>query len=157
MARKIVKSQLIEVIIPAGSTNQKFQLPDVPDLRNVHLLGIETYSNSEVPKSILSDNTVASASLISSIFLTLQLYNGKNFMWQKPLWCFHNLAAATIWTWFPNVFTGQRLNFPKCYLEIQDTSLIPPAEDTSVLLDIYYSESPVREQKDRKASFRNQS
>ena len=158
MARKLNKSELIEIIIPKGSTTSKFQLPDIPNLRNVHLTNIEIYTEHIIPKSILSGNALISEALMKSCFLTLQAYNGKNFMWQKPFFAFVNMFdGVSFFTWFPTMFVGQKVNYPKSYFEIADIALIPADVDTSVLIDISYCEVAAVANKDKKAGFRNQS
>jgi len=164
MARKLIKSEVIEVKIIGGSTTNKIQLPDVPNLRNVHLWNIESWTLQEIPVSILSNTPLVNQALYNSIFLTLQSYNGKNFMWQKPLLSFKNVSstivlpavANTFVSWFPTLFAGQKVNWPKSYIEIANVALIPAAT-VVLLLDISYSESEAIEKKDKKASFRKQS
>jgi hypothetical protein len=153
----LIKSELIEVVIPinTGSPKTKIQLPDNQNLRNTHIRAIDTYVFSNMPMSIVSRNTVVSAALLNSIFLTLQGYNGKNFMWQKPLNKFLTFGVNS--DRFPVVFCGQKVNYPKSYIEIADSSLISVLEAQSVILDISYSEFEAVEKADRQASFKNQS
>lgn len=158
MARKLVQTQLIEVVIPKGSTNGKFQLPDEPNLRDVHLHGVELFVSETVPKSILSENNTIPQTLAKSIFLTLQSYRGKNFMWQRPIVTFLNLSTGSnLFTYFASVFAGQRFNCPKSYIEIADISLISAVEDQSLLLEFSYSEIAAVAKKDKQGTFANKS
>jgi len=158
MARKLVKSEVIEIVIPKGSTGSKIQLPDIPNLRNVHLINIETYYQESMPKSPVSSNNVIPFALARVIFLTLQSYNGKNFMWQRWLISFVNaFNGGLIFSWFPIMFVGQKVNFPKSYIEIMDITQISATEDQALLLDITYSETAAKEAKDKESNFSNQS
>jgi hypothetical protein len=159
-ARYLVKSELIEVVIPAntgGTPKTKIQLPDNPNLRETRLMGIETYPSEILPVSIVSRTPCVPYSLLRSIFLTLQGYNGKNFQWQDPLVDYVNIAAVVNWTEFPHTYVGQRVNYPKSYIEIADAALISTVVDQVVAFRIFYKEFPKVEKKDKKASFRNQS
>ena len=154
----LVKSEVIEVIIPknsAGAPKSKIQLPDNQNLRNTHIRGIDTYNVSDMPISPISSNTVISDALMKSVFLTLQSYNGKNFVWQKPMIKFHTFAVNSDRQ--PVVFCGQKVNYPKSYIQIVNTALISTTEDQSVIFDIQYSEFEKEEKKDATASFKNQS
>lgn len=159
--RLIVKSELIEIVIPAnlnGNPKTKIQFPDNQNLRNTHLMGIETYNEPMIPISPLSQGQVViGPDLMRYIFVTLQGYNGKNFVWQMPLQEFVNLAAITVWNEFPVVFAGQKVNWPKSYIEISDSAQISTVNAQSVLFNIYYKEFEKVEAKDKKASFKKQS
>lgn len=164
MKRDILyKHELVEVIIPAGSTLSKYYLPDLPNLRNVHLWNIEVFSSDEIPKSIISGNAVISPSLMKSAFLTLQSYNGKNFVYQRPFPLFKYIqnifaiAANSLTEFYPRSFVGQKVNYPKSYVEIADTSLISGVAAQCILLSVEYSDIAAIEAKDRTAEFGNQS
>jgi len=158
--RKVYKTQVIEVRIPTGSTRTKFQLPDEQNLRYVHLLGIETYTIEELPLSPATNTPVISPDLMKSISLTLQAYQGENFMWQQPIQGLRTMDVGGValipHQTFPLAFAGQRVNWPKSYIEIADTSLIPGV-DVVVVLNVYYKEGSAKSRKDAKATFRNRS
>jgi len=164
MKRDILyKHELVEVNVPAGSTNSKFYLPDLPNIRNVHLWNIELYTGQDVPKSIISGNNVVPFPLFRSLFLTLQSYNGKNFVYQRPAPTFkytQNILAAaadSLTEFYPRAFAGQKVNWPKSYIEVADVSLISGVEAQTILISIEYSEVESIARKDKQASFRNQS
>jgi len=160
-ARPIYKSLLIEVKIPAntnGKPKNKIQLPDEQNLRNTHLFGIETYNETDIPMSIQTHTRVISEALLKSTFLTLQGYNGKNFAWQIPLIDLYNVfdvASGNPFNTFPYLFCGQKVNWPKSYIEIADTSLISLTDATVVVFNVYYKELQKVEANDKKANFRN--
>jgi hypothetical protein len=158
--RKIVKSELIEVLIPAatpGNTKTKIQLPDNQNLRFSHLMGIRTYVAETIPLSIGSHTAVIPATMAQSIFLTLQMYNGKNFDWQAPLVDFlqadNGSGAGLV---FPDGYNDQKVNWPKSYIEIADPTLIAGTPQV-VLLRIFYKELSATEKRDAKANFNKRS
>jgi hypothetical protein len=152
-----VKEELIEVVIqPNGTTfKSKIQLPDNQNLRFTHLMGMEVFHFADFPTSIVTKSTVLSEAQLKSVFITLQAYNGKNFVWQDPAICYH--FNATVRENFPHVFAGQKLNYPKSYIELADATVF--TMETSVVLPIriFYREYDAVEKKDATASFTNQS
>jgi hypothetical protein len=159
---QLFKHELVEVVIPAGSTASRYYLPDLPNLRNVHIWNIETYTNLEVPKSIISGNNVIASDLFRSCFLSLQTYNGKNFLYQRPILTFKTIqttgdSAILTCEFYNKSFVGQKVNYPKSYIEIANPALISSNENQSILLSVEYSDIAAIEANDRKANFRNQS
>jgi hypothetical protein len=160
MGKRLFKHELIEVVIPVSSTSSKFYLPDLPNLRNVHLWNLATYSFLNTPKSIISGLPVIPMALLRSCFLTLQTYNGKNFCYQVPLIEFLTLSNIVVGqdnNYQPITFAGQKINYPKSYIEIADTTLISTTESQVILLGDIYSEIKEIAKKDAEANFRNQS
>lgn len=159
--RKIVKSELIEVIIPAnanGKPKTKIQLPDNQNLRFSKLMGIRTYPGEIVPMSIQTKQTVVDEAFIQSTFLTLQMYNGKNFEWQAPMVDFlQNGNGNGIGLVFPDGYNDQKVNWPKSYIEIADPTVISTTETQVLLLRIFYKELDAVEKKDSKAAFHKRS
>jgi hypothetical protein len=158
--RRLFKHELIEITIPKSSTLSKFYLPDLPNLRNVHLFGLESYTNAQLPKSIISGNNVIPMAILQSAFITLQSYNGKNFCYQLPLLdlkFLSNPAGGENQQLSPIVFVGQKINYPKSYIEIADTSLISAVENQVILLGNIYCEIKSIEEQDKKAEFLNRS
>lgn len=170
ISRLMQKCEVIEILIPAGTTKTKIQLPDQQNLRNTHIMDIEAFYSEILPKSILSLNDLIPLTLMKSVFLTLQSYNGKNFQWQRPLIDFkykanvitngpvdNGLLIADIQNYNLTRFNGQRVNYPKSYIEIADPTLINANVTQSVFLNIYYREEDKVAKEDKKATFKNRS
>jgi len=150
--KRIVKHELIEVIVPAGSTATRFQLPDSQNLRNVQTWGIQVYYNGIVPFSIISGYPVIDKQTFQYSFLTLQNYAGREFDKQSPLSKYqtieNNVAgiAGDVATEasiqekdFKNLI-GQKINFPKSWIDtvtpigaILETPLV-------FLISVYYTD-----------------
>ena len=154
---------MIQVLIPKNDSGQpktKIALPDNQDLRNVHVLGIETFVSYNIPKSPISSVNVIPIDLMKVIFVTLEEYSSKRSTQKTPLLTFNNLftipgGVASMWESFPKIYNRQKFNWPNCFIEIVDTSLISTTEDQAVLLEIHYEEAESVEKEDKKANFRN--
>ena len=146
--KRVVKHELIEVIVPAGSTATRFQLPDAQNLRNVQTWGIQIYYDLLVPFSIINGTaTITKAdSLIS--FLTLENYAGRQFDKQSPINKYqtieHNLTEvagipATIQEKDFKSFVGQKINFPKSYIDTV-TPIADAGKNKVFLISVYYTD-----------------
>lgn len=155
-SRKIYKSELVEVKINAGANTDKIQLPDFQNLRNVHLMGIETYYDVDFPISPLTKTALPDVDLFRSIFLSLQTYDGKVFQWYGPVSRFHTLLNGQLAENFPNEFQGQKISWTKSFITIADPSLIPPDKQTAFVFEVFYKESAAKERQSTKRGLKQQ-
>lgn len=155
--RVIVKKEMIELVIPknVGTPITKINFPLVENLRYTHLMGLEVYHFADFPKSIISGKTVISSALLRSIFVTMQIYNGKNFLWYEPAINFHTQDVDSEKS--PSTMTGQKISYPKSYIQIVDPALISVDEDQVLPVVIHYRDFADVERKDKKADFAHQS
>lgn len=140
---------MVSIAIPANSTLTRFNIPDLPNLRNVHLFGIEVYNNEFIRKDIISLNPVmASANVLNDSFITLVNYGGKEFLKQAPSYIFSNIllggGAKSGVEWDTKAFVGQKVNYPKSFVEF--TAPPATANDTAFIFSVYYS-LPIEEEK----------
>lgn len=139
MAKRIIRHEFVEIVVPKGSTQTRFQFPDIPNLRNSHLFGLQTYNVNEVPKSILSGNAINANA--QNAYVTFVNYGGKEFLKQAPAVIFDTLINTKDDTFAEQdfkAFVGQKVSYPKSYVEF----VTPPADnaaDTSLIFSIYYS------------------
>lgn len=153
--RVIVKKEMIELLIPAGGKITKINFPLVENLRFTHIMGLEVYHFADFPKSIITGKTVISQTLLRSIFITMQIYNGKNFLWYEPAINFHTQNVDSERS--PSTMTGQKISYPKSYIQIADPTLIDAVEPQVLPVVIHYRDFADVERKDRKAQFDKQS
>ncbi len=160
MSKKIIRHELVEITIPAGSTLTRFNFPDLPNLRNVLLFGFQVYTNEAVSKSIISGNTVLGQTAVQhNSYTTFVNYGGKEFLKQAPNIMFsslnENLNVSTNWTETDTkAFVGQRVNWPSSYLQFTAA----PASLTTPLVflcSVYYSLPPAQEQLESGYTFGN--
>ena len=151
--KRVIKHELVEVIIPKGSTATRFQLPDLQNLRNVQTWGVQTYFDLIVPFSIISGKKVIPKLTFQKSFLTFENYGGREFDKQAPLVQYqtieNNMVSIPVGEGvftdcsiqekdFKN-FVGQKINFPKSYID----TIVPVAsqnEDLVFLMSIFYTD-----------------
>lgn len=162
MAKKIIRHELVSVLIPANSTLTKFLIPDLPNLRSVLTFGVQVYTADEVAVDIISRNPVTShTNVLHNSFMTFVNYGGKEFLKQAPAIIFNTIQQNGIAgvTNFNEMdfksLIGQKINFPKSYIEFSS----PPAigVDTAYIFSVYYSLPLLEEKKDSGFSFGNRS
>lgn len=136
MAKRIIRHEFIEIQIPKGSTQTRFNFPDIPNLRNSHLFGLQIYNSNEVEKSILSGNDVNANE--QKGFITFVNYGGKEFLKQCPAVVFDTLFNKQFCEQDFKSFVGQKVSYPKSYVEFA-TAPSDPAKDTSLIFSVYYS------------------
>jgi hypothetical protein len=159
--KRVIKHELIEVIVPKGSSATRFQLPDSQNLRNVQTWGVQAYYGGNglngnkgiIPKSIISNLDVITKTTFQLSFLTLQNYAGREFNKQAPLAQYQTIEnnmvtipiGEDVFTEssmqekdFKN-FVGQKINFPKSFIDTVG-KISDDAKDTVFLLSIYYTD-----------------
>lgn len=158
MSKKIIKHELFEVNVPAGTSKTQFEIPQLNNLNNVELWGMQVYSSDIVKISVISQKAVIPKDVLQNAFITLVNYAGRQFLNQCPMVVFqtieNNLGAPvnTIQEKDFKSFTGQKVNFPKSFI---NTSAIPVvAFDQVFLVSVYYVD-PAETKTDRQANFRN--
>jgi len=149
---------MVSINIPKGSTLTRFNIPDLPNLRNVHLFGIQIYHDKLLNKDIISGNPpVGPGSVLFDSFITLVNYGGKEFLKQAPAQIFQSLVQpGTIFQaeWDTKSFVGQKVNYPKSFIEFT----APPASATSdiaYVFSVYYSLPFEEEKRESGYSFGN--
>ena len=148
--KRIVKHELIEVIVPAGSTATRFQLPDAQNLRNVQTWGIQIYYDLLVPFSIINGTPLITKTDSLLSFLTLENYAGRQFDKQSPINKYQTIEnnltevagiPATIQEKDFKNFVGQKINFPKSYIDtVTPIANAVGGKNKVFLLSIYYTD-----------------
>lgn len=157
--RKVIRHELVSVLIPANSTLSRFNIPDLPNLRNVHLLGLQVYTVDQIAKDIVSQNALLPhTAVLHNSFITLVNYGGKEFLKQAPSILFSTSSANlnTSTNWFetnPIGFVGQKANYPKSFIEFTT----PPAlgTDRVFVFSVFYSLPIEQEKMESGFSFNN--
>jgi hypothetical protein len=147
MAKKIIRHELVSINIPKGSSLTRFNVPDLPNLRNVHLFGVQVYYDKILTKDIISGNPVVdTTTVLLNSFITFVNYGGKEFLKQAPAEIFNTMVSASGQSeWDSKSFVGQKVNYPKSFVEFTS----PPANpgfDTAYVFSVYYS-LPIEEEK----------
>ena len=150
MAKKIVRHEMVSILIPANSTLTRFNIPDLPNLRNVHTFGLQVYTDQQLKLDVISQNPVLnSVAVLRDSFITLVNYGGKEFLKQAPSTIFQTIVGNGVLdkNEYEQDFKGligQRVNYPKSFVEFTN----PPATaaDTAFIFSVYYT-LPIEEEK----------
>lgn len=148
--RKLIRHEMVSITLPANSTQTRYNIPDLPNLRNVHILGLQVYTVDSVSVDIISQLPVTShTNVLHRSFFTLVNYGGKEFLKQAPSILFNtssaNLNVSTNWYESnPLGFVGQKVNYPKSFIEFTTAPAI--ATNTAFIFSVFYS-LPVEEEK----------
>jgi len=150
----VVKHEIVEVVVNALTTKTRFNLPDLQNLRNVKLRNAEMFTRENVSISPTGVPIVTALDLQRS-YLTLQGYNGLEFLHQAPAPSLHYQFDADQNTeLLQKEFTNQRVNYPKSYIEFFPT-VVPPTT-FSFLLSVYYTDM-TEEEMNKANTFNNKS
>lgn len=127
--RPIQRSQTIFVTMPTNtSVGTKVFLPDIPELRDALVDGIEAYTDNELAADLQGQPVVSIAGMQSLVVNLIQESDrrAQDFPLQSLL--------ATAYGGIFKEFTGWRLNWQKCYVQAVSAA----AADQVVALNIFY-------------------
>lgn len=150
MAKQIIRHELVEITIPANSSLTRYQFPDIPNLRNSMIWGLQVYTIDEISNSPISQQAILPhTAVLHQSFITLVNYGGKEFLKQAPSILFNTLSfnlqtSTNAYETDIKSFVGQKVNYPKSYIEFITTPAA--ATNKSYLVSVYYS-LPIEEEK----------
>jgi len=141
--KKIFKHELCEIVIPINSASTRFNFPDLPNLKDTNLFGLQVYTVDQLAVSPLSGNALPSRTqMLTQCFVTLIDYCGFEFLKQCPAVVFNTLAfdlntSTNIREVNAKSFNGQKVNWAKSY--IQFTTAPAPGAALGALFSINYA------------------
>lgn len=151
----IKKEEYFEIRLNGGTAYSRIFLEDIPTLRNALVRGIEVYTESNFATGITGDTLVPTATL-QQVWFTLELYNGKQFINQRPIQRFFaDTLTSPLAPFNPRDLTGQKINFPKCFIDFAPN--YTPMTDEVICISVFYQSSAEIEAKDAKAKFTERS
>jgi hypothetical protein len=131
--------QLVQVLIPANSPNQKFNIPDQPLLRDKVIEKIETYNNLLIGAA--PNGTVCQLPT-NNAYVTFADQSGFEFIQNQSYWEFNGLygngnANANSFTINGTFNIGLRkIVFPKSYITFSASNAT--GTPYTILFGIYY-------------------
>lgn len=133
-AFQIQNAEYVEVQIPTGSTKQTVYFPDLPNLRNKPIFGIETYTAQEQSVTT-AGNTVQANGDIPSASLTLYFDGGEFIV--VPLTSIRRIhnAGNNSFGDIPNL-AGQNIVWTKSYVSMNAN--VSNFAGKSFLFSVYY-------------------
>ena len=140
---QVIKSQLIELIFPAGSTATKLQFNDQPYLRNKQITGIEAFNANDVSNSP-TGNTVITATNLKQAYLTLYLNDPGNpqnvgeWIQNVPLTIMHRVQNSQNDAFVRKAYdlVGQVIYWEKCFLTFSQP--LGNNANVSFLFNVYF-------------------
>jgi len=145
----IVRHELVKITLPANTPLPRLNFPDIPNLRNARIRGIRVLTAEFVGKTVENETPVTFNTLKNGVFVTLQSYDGNNFMYRFPAVDLVDYKAVTnardpMGQINVRDMIGQPVNYPKSYVEFAPN--VQVAADTVLLFSIYYRYSSRDEQ-----------
>jgi len=134
-AFQIQNAEYVELNIPTGNTKQTIYFPDLPNLRNKPIFGIEAYTAQE-QATTTSGNTVQANGDIPNATITLY-YDGGEFI-VVPIISFrriHNAGTHNYFADIPNL-AGQNIVWTKSYVSMNAN--VSNFAGKSFLFNVYY-------------------
>jgi hypothetical protein len=127
--------QLVEILVPANSPNQKINIPDQPLLRDKAIEKIEFYDESSV---IVSPTNYPIATATTNVYFTFADQTGFEFIQNASVYDFLGIINPTGHQTQNLTFDIglRKIVFPKSYFTYSASS--PVGSPYSILLGIYY-------------------
>lgn len=116
---RIERFEAVEISVPSGSTLTRFYFPDLPNLRNAKITGVQVYTAGTITATPLTGQTpVTTADLKKS---TLTLYEGDlQLVYNIPMLNFNNIvnSATDPYTFELPAINGLTLSWVKSYVNV---------------------------------------
>jgi hypothetical protein len=132
---KIKNAEYVEVYIPTGNTRQTFYFPDLPNLRNKPIDGIEVFSALEQGTSNSGYTVQAVADLVNA---TITLYfDGGEFI-VVPAISLRRISKSTNQSFYGDIpnLAGQNIVWTKSY--VQMNANVANFANKVFLFNVYY-------------------
>jgi hypothetical protein len=155
--RPLIKSENVLIKVPkrTPTNNQNvFVFPDDQELRNKKLLWISFYSSEQIAKTP-NGQPLVTFNFINNAYLVLESYSGVQFVYNQPVQDYINLLGAGPTQFYPIQFKGQRVNWPKSYIQINDATIVSDTEDQFIMAQVGYYSSDEAEMKALDVEFKN--
>ena len=130
----IRNAEYVEVPIPSGNTKQTIYFPDLPNLRNRPIMGIEGYSATE-QGTTTSGATVQALSDLHESTITLYFDGGEYIV--VPFLSIRRVGGtAAFYQTIPQL-AGQNIVWTKSYVSMNNT--VSNFAGKSFLFNVYYN------------------
>jgi hypothetical protein len=131
----IKKAEYVEVAIPTGNTLQRIYFPDLPNLRESKIFGLEVYDSTTQSVTFSGATNQALAQIKNTI---VNLYFEGGYYIQVPALSFFRFNGTTFYAEIP-MLAGQTIVWAKSYLYLTDSANIANYAAKSFLFTAYYS------------------
>lgn len=142
MGFAIRNAEYVEVLFPTTPKQQTY-FPDLPNLRNKPITGIEVYSDSEQSYG-QSGNACLSGQYLKDAYF-VGYYDGGEWL-SIPLQSLHRVSTTTSGTSGNNVtffdipqLAGQNIVWTKSYIFITNPAVVSSFANKSLVFNVYYN------------------
>lgn len=134
-AFQILNAEYVEVVIPTGNQKQTIYFPDLPNLRNKPIMGIEAYCNREQQFTI-SGSQVQDFFSLHDATITLYYEGGEYIV--VPINSIKRLSISSNFGTFGDIpnLAGQNIVWTKSYVSMNAN--LNQFEGRSFLFNVYY-------------------
>lgn len=145
---RIKRWEMVELVVPAGTTGSKINYPDIPQLRDdttqdIIVKGLESFSIESMPLSPMG-NVVATTAQLQNAFLVLYIEDEESVLYLpliKLNAMFASLGTGTMQQQFePTELENVKIDWNKTYIQFAT----PPANEDqfSIMLGVSYKKLP---------------
>jgi len=116
---RIERFEAVEIAVPSGSTLTRFYFPDLPNLRNAKITGIQIYTAGTITATPLTGSTPVTTADLKKSFLTL--YEGDlQLVYNVPMLTMNNIvnSAADPYTFELPTINGITISWVKSYVSL---------------------------------------
>jgi hypothetical protein len=131
----IKRAEYVEVPVPTGNTLQRIYFPDLPNLRESKIFGMEIYDSTTQSLTFSGATTQALAQIKNTI---VNLYFDGGYYIQVPALSMFRFNGTTFYSEIP-MLAGQTIVWAKSYMFLTDSANIANYAAKTYALNVYYS------------------
>lgn len=131
----IKRAEYVEVPVPTGNTLQRIYFPDLPNLRESKIFGMEIYDSTTQSLTFSGATTQALAQIKNTI---INLYFDGGYYIQVPALSMFRFNGTTFYSEIP-MLAGQTIVWAKSYMFLTDSANIANYAAKTYALNVYYS------------------
>ena len=131
----IKRAEYVEVPVPTDNTLQRIYFPDLPNLRESKIFGMEIYDSTTQSLTFSGATTQALAQIKNTI---VNLYFDGGYYIQVPALSMFRFNGTTFYSEIP-MLAGQTIVWAKSYMFLTDSANIANYAAKTYALNVYYS------------------
>lgn len=135
----IKRAEYVEVPVATGNTNQKVYFPDLPNLREAKVFGMEIYSDETQPVTFSGATNMTRALLTKAV---VSLYFDGGYYIQVPALSLYRANSTTFYSEIP-MLAGQTIVWAKSYMYVTDGTAIASYASKSFAFSVYYTKGNI--------------
>jgi hypothetical protein len=146
----IQRSQLIDIVIPVGTTSNTVNIPDQPMLRDgKRITRMQWFQQSDFPVSPISGNPLPNSAQFNGAFFTGYVHDPEKesdtgeFFYRRPLTAMHFMSNTQVsYQLFPDDLDELVFEWEKCQLYFPLALTVD--DKFSFVCEVFYTSRPTR-------------